>query len=106
MVFFALDVDDKLYLFNQLFINTLNDHAPIKHIRVKGRPQPFINKDIKLLMKLRDKMLKIFRATHNTEDWVKHKSLRNSVKTNLTKAETNHVRTQIKNCKGNSKFTR
>ena len=64
----------KLYLFNQLFINTLNDHAPIKHIRVKGRPQTFINKDIELLMKLRDMMLKIFTATHNTEDWVNIKA--------------------------------
>jgi hypothetical protein len=102
MVSFALDVDDKLYLFNQLFINTLNDHVPIKHIRVKGRPQPFINKDIKLLMKLRQDVQDI---QGNTEDWVKHKSLRNSIKINLRKAETNHVRTQIKNCKGNSRFT-
>jgi hypothetical protein len=39
MVFFTEDVDDKLYLFNQLFINRLNDHAPIKHIKVKGKPQ-------------------------------------------------------------------
>jgi hypothetical protein len=50
--------------------------------------------------------LEIFRATHNTEDWVKYKSLRNSVKINLRKTETNHVCTQIKNCKGNSRSTR
>ena len=31
--------------------------------------------------------------------------MRNSIKTNLRKAETNHVRTQIKNCKGNSRST-
>ena len=67
MVFSAQDVEDKLHLFNQLFINTLNSHAPVKHTIIKGRSQSFINKDIKLLMNRRDKMLKVFRATHNMD---------------------------------------
>ena len=92
MVFSAQDVEDKLHLFNQLFTNTL----------IKGRSQSFINKDIKLLMNRRDK---VFRATHNTEDWVKYKSLRNSVKFNLRNAESNYVRTQIEHCKGNPRST-
>ena len=33
MVFSAQDVEDKLHLFNQLFINTLNNHAPVKHTK-------------------------------------------------------------------------
>ncbi len=78
MVFSAQDVEDKLHLFNQLLINTLNNHAPVKYTIIKGRSQSFINKDIKLLMNRRDKMLKVFRATHNTEDLVEYKSLRNS----------------------------
>ena len=80
MVFSAEDVEDKLNLFNQLFISTLNNHVPVKHITIKGRPHSFINKDIKLLMNRRDKMLKVFRATNNMEDWVKYKNFRNSVK--------------------------
>ena len=71
MIFSAEDVEDKLHLFNQLFISTLNNHAPVKHITIKGRPRPFLNKDIKQLMNRRDKMLRVFRATNNTEDWVK-----------------------------------
>ena len=105
MIFSAEDVEDKLHLFNQLFISTLNNHAPVKHITIKCRPRSFINKDIKLLMNRRDKMLKVFRATNNTEDWVKYKNLRNSVKFNLRNSESNHVRTQIGHCKGNSRST-
>ena len=105
MIFSAEDVEDKLHLFNQLFISTLNNHPPVKHITIKGRPRSFINKDIKLLMNRRDKMLKIFRATNNMDDWVKYKNLRNSVKFNLRSAESNHVRTQIEHCKGNSRST-
>ena len=73
-------------------------------ITIKGRPRSFINKDIKLLMNRRDKMLKVFRATNNMDDWVKYKNLRNSVKFNLY-AESNHARTQIEHCKGNSRST-
>ncbi len=105
MVVSAQDAEDKLHLFNQLFTNTLNNHAPVKHTIIKGRSQSFINKDIKLLMNRRDKTLKVFRATHNTEDWVKYKSLRNSVKFNLRNAESNYVRTQIEHCKGNPRST-
>ncbi len=56
-------------------------------------------------MNRRDKMLKVFRATHNTDDWVKYKSLRNSVKFNLRNAEFNYIRTQIEHCKGNPRST-
>ena len=105
MIFSVEDVEDKLHLFNQLFISTLNNHAPVKHITIKGRPRSFINKDIKLLMNRRDKMLKVFRATNNMDDWVKYKNLTNSVKFNLRNAESNHVRTPIEHCKGNSRST-
>ena len=56
-------------------------------------------------MNRRDKMLKVFRATHNTEDWAKYKNLRNSVKFNLKNSESNYVRTQIEHCKGNPRST-
>ena len=74
MIFSAEDVEDKLHLFNQLFISTLNNHAPVKHITIKGGPRSFINKDIKQLMNSTNKMLKVVRATNNTEDWVKYKN--------------------------------
>jgi hypothetical protein len=36
------DVNEKIDHFNQLFINTLDKHAPIKHIKIKGRLNQFI----------------------------------------------------------------
>ena len=35
-VYFTDDVNVKLDLSNQLFLNTLNKHAPIKHIKIRG----------------------------------------------------------------------
>ena len=101
------DVNDKLNLFNQIFMNALNNHASVRCIRIKGRTQSFINEDIKLLTDSRDRMLIIFRATHNTEDWEKYNNMRNLVKSSLRKTGTYnyYVRTQIRNCKGDSRTT-
>ena len=37
------DVNEKIGFFNQLFTNTLDKHAPIKRIKIKGRTNKFIN---------------------------------------------------------------
>ena len=37
------DVNEKIDYFNQLFINTLDKHAPIKHTRIKDKLNKFIN---------------------------------------------------------------
>jgi hypothetical protein len=71
------DVNEKIDHFNQLFINTPDKHAPIKHIRIKGRLTQFINKELKSTMKLTDKKLRIFRLSRNAEDWDDYKQLRN-----------------------------
>ena len=38
MVEFFNDFDDRLYAFNCLFLEALNDHAPIKRIKIKSKP--------------------------------------------------------------------
>ena len=96
------DVNEKIDHFNPLFINTLDKHAPIKHIRIKGRLNQFINKELKCTMKLRDKKLRMFRLSRNAEDWDVYRQLRNSIKTSLRAAESNFVRNQIEEYKGNN----
>jgi hypothetical protein len=79
------DVNSKLDLFNGLFLNILNRHAPMKYINIKGRPHKFIGKEIKQLMKVRDRRLKSFRKSKNSEDWNCDKQLRNAVKISIRK---------------------
>ena len=52
---------------------------------------------------LRDKKLRIFRLSRNAEDWDVYRQLRNSIKTSLRAAESNFVRNQIEEYKGNSR---
>ena len=44
-------VDEKLDAFNDLFLTCLNAHAPVKTVKLKRKPNPFITDDIKDLMK-------------------------------------------------------
>jgi len=44
---------DKLNAFNALFNQDLDQHAPVKTVKVRTRPCPFINNNIRGLMKTR-----------------------------------------------------
>ena len=41
------DFDDQVDVFNELFLDTLSEHAPSKRIKIKSRPSPFISPEIK-----------------------------------------------------------
>lgn len=38
------DPDDKLGTFNQLFLDVLDQHAPLKTVRVRKKPSPWISR--------------------------------------------------------------
>ena len=42
LVYFFESLDDQVDAFNCLFLEVLNDYAPIKLIKIKFRPNPFI----------------------------------------------------------------
>lgn len=37
------DVDDKYYAFETLYLDILNEHAPLKQVHVRGNQIPFMN---------------------------------------------------------------
>ena len=41
------DVNEKLLHFNEAFFRVLDNHAPIKKIKIKYRRCPFVNEEIK-----------------------------------------------------------
>ena len=47
------DPDDQVHAFNCLFQYVLNNHAPIKQIKIHSRPNPFVSTEIKGLMNTR-----------------------------------------------------
>ena len=64
------DVNEKLLHFNEAFFRVLDNHAPIKKIKIKHRRCPFINEEIKEKMAKRDQAHKIARETGARCSWL------------------------------------
>ena len=81
------DPDDKLYIFNSLFNHNLDEHAPVKTIRIKGKPNPYITDEIRQLMATRDNYKREFKRTRDPLAWRAYKNFCREVKTEIRMAE-------------------
>ena len=94
MIFFFDNFKDQIDTFNTLFQETLDLHAPIKRIKIKSKPNPFVSAEIRQLMKTRDKWHKHAKKTNDKLHWNAYRFLRQEVKRELRLAEESHVRSQ------------
>ena len=99
---FFEDLDDQVDTFNNLFLDVLNEHAPIKRVKVKSKPNPFITPEIRQLMKTRDNCYKCARKIKDHLLWNAYKFFRQEVKREIRLAEKVHVRSELQNSNGNS----
>ena len=90
-LFDTTDVNAQLNIFNDVLQSTLDSHAPVKTIRVRSRPCPFVTRDIKQLMDNRNSLHRRFLQTRDASDWEKYKVSRNTVKRVLTEAERSYT---------------
>ena len=77
------DVSEMLDHFDTNFLNVLESHAPIKTVRIRPRCCPFVDTEIKELMRSRDGLLRNARRTGMPLDWELYRDLREEVKTKL-----------------------
>ena len=66
VVFQLCDVN---YTFNAVLQTTLDSHARVKTIKIRSRPCPFVNKDIRILMRSRDSLHRRFLRSRTEADW-------------------------------------
>ena len=85
------DPDDKLHAFNLLFNNILEEHAPVKAIRLQGRPNPSITDDIPKLMATRDKWKRDFKQTKDPLAWSIYKNLSRELKREIHLVEKGFI---------------
>ena len=71
--------DDQLMVFESLFLDVLNEHAPIRNIHVKKRAVPWITKYIRIEMDLRNKFLRQFTSSRSSNTWHCYQRQRNFV---------------------------
>ena len=101
-IFTESEVNSKLKKFNDVLLSTLQSHAPIKTIRVRNRPCPYITQSIKDLMTYRDKLHRKFKLSRDNTDWISYRNARQSVKIALKKAEKEYVRGEVSAHKNNT----
>ena len=89
-------IDDKLDAFNDLFLACLNEHAPVKTIKIKHRSIPFITEEIKQLFLTKYELHKRARQSHNPNDWMAFRSIKQKVKRSLRQAEIDYYNNEIK----------
>ena len=87
--------DDKLIFFNEVVTNILNYHAPVKQIRVRKDPVPWITSDIRDQMDKRNRLLKLYRRTKTTALWTEYRLLRNKIGCLIRKSKREYFQTLI-----------
>ena len=68
-------------------------------MKIRYRKCPFVSKELKQLMSLRNKKLKIARRTGLLEDWQRYRASRDDVKLKLREAERQYLQKEIHNNK-------
>lgn len=95
------DFNDQVDVFNELFLEVLSQHAPVKRVKIRSKPNPFITPEIRQLMRTRDQWRKLAGKTNDPFHWNGYRFFRQEVKREIRVAEKVHVRTQILDSNGN-----
>ena len=92
-------VDD----WSTLFALIIEKHAPLREMRVSEKHCPWINKDLKSLMKTRDRLKKAALKSKSTILMDAYRQARNKANSVNIKLKKQYFSTKISECKGNMK---
>lgn len=97
LIFSAATVDDKLTLFNSFLTELFDRHAPLRPIKLKHLPAPWLTKDIRVLMTKRNRAKSKFKRNPSAENLLKYKYLRNRCNKICRDAQRNYIHSSIAN---------
>ena len=63
------DFTEQTDVFNELFLEVLNQHAPVKRVNIRSKPNPFITPEIRQLIRTRDQWRKLAGKTNDPLHW-------------------------------------
>ena len=94
-------VDDRVDAFNDLFLICLDNHAPIKTLKLKRKSNPSIT-EIRERINTRNKLHKRARKSGSHEDWKAFADLRREIKQSIRHAEREYFTQKVITNKGNT----
>ena len=84
------DPDDSLWLWNKIFLQIANEHAPMKQVKVRSQSLPWITNDIRRKMNRR---FKLYKEALNTNDNEKITAAVRRAKADFFRSKVNEVKT-------------
>ena len=101
--FFAEDPNAMWEIWKKLFLEVLDQHAPLQHKKIRSNKVPWITSDIKKLMNTRDNFKRKAILTNNENDWLNFKTTRNKVNIEQRNAKKDYYSSKIAGQKFNPK---
>ena len=90
-------------IWKKLFLEVLDNHAPLQHKKIRTKKVPWITSAIKQLIITRDRLKRKAIITNLEIDWLNYKTTRNKVNIQLRNAKKNYYSTKISDQKCNPK---
>ena len=97
------NVNDAANMFQSMFSNVCNRHAPLKKKRVREKKSPWLNNDVIKLMRERDKLKKKAVKSGNNTDWSHYRVVKNKVNSEIKRSKQSYVCNNIKTSGNNTK---
>ena len=91
-VFSSLNVNYAWHHMKSILKGIFERHAPTIMKKVRGKPAPWLNNDVKSLMNARDKLLRKSRRTKANSESSQYKSKRNEVNAAVRKAKSTYYK--------------
>ena len=96
------DINDKVEFFSTAINQLYDRHAPLRTFTPKAHSFPWLNPDIRSLIKKRNKAWRTFRRTRRSADHIVYKSLRKQVKTATRNARSAYYHSKFMNAKSST----
>ena len=84
------DIDDQVNFWESLYLKVLDHHAPKRRFRVRAKSLPWIDDDLRNLMRYRDWLHRRAIRENSSIIWDIYKSARNKVTSDLRQAKTTY----------------
>lgn len=97
------DPNDMVYTWENLFLEVLDIHAPLRKRRVRNKPSPWLTPEIRKLMYHRDYLKKKYVKNGSNALFDAYKLARNKVNAAIKKAKQDYVLTEVTNCEGDTR---
>ena len=96
--------DDQLWVWERLFDDTSNEHAPWKEIKARSFSCPWITCEIRHKMNRQYKLFKAAISSKCPEQWSNYKRVRKEVTSDLRKAKSSYFSTTFNEVKSSSTY--